>query len=246
MPHKRAKRSIKESERALRGTDLAPEISLAQETIPKSVSRVLDSARIRQEYREKKRRRDGCEDDSTRKRKRYDGSDHRADGTPKIKPGETITNFNRRVEQSMMPQIKMALRQSNNQERKVRKQKAAGRPQPRARKEGSKERSTSSNKNVPLRHPTKVTGSVIERDSSMEKGKEFPKASTSAPRRLNDIAQAPPEITNIPRRGHQLLKKDKSSGILSMAQKVMMEEERERAIKHYRELKERRLGGVAA
>lgn len=246
MPHKRAKRSTRESQRVLRGIDLAPETSLARETIPKSVSRVLDAARIRQEYREKKRKLDGCEDGPARKRKHHDGSDQGANGTPKIRPGETITSFNRRVEQSMIPHIKMALRQSSNQERKVRKQDAAGRPQPSARKEESKECSNSSDKNVPLRHPTKITGFAIEQDGSAEKSKEFPKASTSAPRRLNDIAQAPPEITNVPRGARQLPKKDKSSGVLSMAQKVMMEEERERAIKHYRELKTRRLSGVVA
>ncbi|KAI6166695.1 hypothetical protein EDD17DRAFT_1470766 [Pisolithus thermaeus] len=248
MPHKRAKRSTRESKRSLRGTDLAPDVSPVQETIPKSVSRVLDSARIRQEYREKKRKLDECEGDSTRKRQRHDGGDQRADGAVKIRPGESISDFNRRVEQSMVPHIKMALRQSSSQERKVRNQKAAGQPQPQpsVRKKECKERSNSSNKHVPLPHPTKVTGSTIEQRGSMEKGKEFLKTSTSAPRRLNDIVQVPPEITNVPRGAHQLPKKDKSSGVLSMAQQVMMEKERERAIKHYRELKARRLGGVAA
>ncbi|KAI5989000.1 hypothetical protein EDD15DRAFT_1327652 [Pisolithus albus] len=248
MPHKRAKRSTRESNRTLRGTDLAPEISLTQETIPKSVSRVLDSARIRQEYREKKRKLDGCEGDSTQKRRRHDGGDQKANDTPKIRHGEMISDFNRRVEQSMMPQIKMALRQSYSHERNVRKQTAAGLPQPQPsvkKKEGT-ERSDSSRKNVPLSHPPKVTGSAIERDGSVEKDKEFLKSSTSAPRRLNDIAQAPPTITKVPRGACQLPKKDKSSGVLSMAQQVMMEEERERAIKHYRELKARRLGGAAA
>ena len=77
--------------------------------------------------------------------------------------------------------------------------------------------------------------------------KEFTTLSTSAPRRLNDIVQAPPEIKKLPR-GAKLKTQTVSTssqslkdGVLSMAQKAMLEEERERAIRLYREMKQKNL-----
>lgn len=112
MPHKRAKRSTREKDRLLRcvitadsffslivisrGIDLAPQKSLADEPIPKSVSRVLDSARIRREYREKKRKSDDCDNDIPQgKRRRQHVNNEGDEGTLKIKPGETIAHFNK-------------------------------------------------------------------------------------------------------------------------------------------------------
>ena len=77
--------------------------------------------------------------------------------------------------------------------------------------------------------------------------KDFTTLSTSAPRRLNDIVQAPPEIKKLPR-GAKLKTQTVSTssqslkdGVLSMAQKAMLEEERERAIRLYREMKQKNM-----
>jgi hypothetical protein len=74
---------------------------------------------------------------------------------------------------------------------------------------------------------------------------EFKKASTSAPKRVNDIVQAPPQIKHLPRNAKKIVaasgKGKKSDAVVSMAQKAMMEAERENVIQRYRELKERRL-----
>ncbi|KIM66901.1 hypothetical protein SCLCIDRAFT_109543 [Scleroderma citrinum Foug A] len=242
MPHKRAKRSTREKDRLLRGIDLAPQKSLADEPIPKSVSRVLDSARIRREYREKKRKSDDCDNDIPQgKRRRQHVNNEGDEGTLKIKPGETIAHFNKRVEGSMMPLIKTALRHSSTQQRKVRKQEAR---QVRFG-EQTADQSDSKSCSDPSQNVASVAASGAK-PNSRERDREFSKASTAAPRRLNDTVQAPPDITKFPRGSRQLRNdKDKSSGVLSMAQKVMMEEERERAIKHYRGLKARRLCGDA-
>ncbi|KAG6336859.1 hypothetical protein ID866_2217 [Astraeus odoratus] len=234
------------SDRVNVGTDLAPQRSLAQEPIPKSVSRVLDSARIRREYREKKRKPDDCKDNPREKRRRRGSMDEGCEGALEIKPGETIEHFNKRVESAMMPLVKTALRHSSAQERKIRKQGA--RESVCTRSTGDvdfKQGSAPVKNNGSSRRRTKASGHGEEPKNSREKGKEFPKTSTATPRRLSDIAQAPPEITNVPRGGRQQPKNDKHSGILSTAQKAMMEEEREKAIKHYRELKARRLRGDA-
>lgn len=74
---------------------------------------------------------------------------------------------------------------------------------------------------------------------------EFAKTSTSAPKSVNDIVQAPPQIKHLPRNAQKIVaasgKGKKSDAVVSMAQKAMMEVERENAIHRYRELKERRL-----
>ena len=77
--------------------------------------------------------------------------------------------------------------------------------------------------------------------------REFEKVDTSAPKRLNDVAEAPPELKKLPRKAKKLAAMGESAkgsgtgslkeGVLSMAQKAMMEEERERAIRLYREMK---------
>lgn len=89
--------------------------------------------------------------------------------------------------------------------------------------------------------PTQATKSATDHDGP----KEFATLSTSAPRRLNDIALAPPELKKLPRGAKPRNATEagaKSSvslreGALSMAQKAMLEEERERVIKAYREMK---------
>ena len=86
-----------------------------------------------------------------------------------------------------------------------------------------------------------------------ETPKDFEKVSTSAPKRLNDIVQAPPDIKKLPRKAKKLAAqggartgegaKSLSEGVLSMAQKAILEEERERVIKLYREMKKGKVAG---
>lgn len=64
---------------------------------------------------------------------------------------------------------------------------------------------------------------------------DFPKLSTSSPRRLNDIAQAPPKFSKLPKGAPR--NRDKN---ISVVRRAMMEREREMAVAKYRKLKERR------
>lgn len=99
-----------------------------------------------------------------------------------------------------------------------------------------------------LRNDTKPDSDTAQdRDSSGQRGKtsiEFAKASTSAPRSVNDIVQAPPQINRLPRNAKKVVeasgKGKKWDTVIPMAQKAMMEAERDSAIKRYRELKDRR------
>ncbi|KAH9063733.1 hypothetical protein EDB83DRAFT_2382682 [Lactarius deliciosus] len=97
MPHKRAKRSAREQQRKERGADLAPpgvggSTTLSTEGIPKSISRVLDAARIRAEYRQKKRARQleggGAHDGKKLRRVAADSDAGKS-------RGESLKHFNR-------------------------------------------------------------------------------------------------------------------------------------------------------
>ncbi|KAF9234689.1 hypothetical protein BU15DRAFT_52306 [Melanogaster broomeanus] len=243
MPHKRAKRSIREQEKALRGADLAPKSPLEHEPIPKSVSRVLEAGRIRREFREMKRKLDGDNDESKphpsqRKKIRHDDvNSARPTKALTIKPGETVAHFNKRVESTMLPLIKTARQHSSVQARKVLKEEAAQEALQRDEKIIENPRQhpeTSKRSSFPPAMPGVKEDSVKLRKTA----EEFLVTSTSAPRRLNDIAQEPPEIRKFPRGATT---KDRTSGVLTMAQRAMMEEEREKAITRYRELKARKL-----
>lgn len=72
----------------------------------------------------------------------------------------------------------------------------------------------------------------------LHRQQDFVPVNTSQPKRLNDIAQAPPEFKKLPR-GASAFSSKKDAG-LSMAQKLMMEKERENAIARYRALKANR------
>lgn len=139
MPHKRAKRSVREKDRqekyvavcigrstvlcllrshmfVSRGNDLAPSGNLSTKGIPKSISRILDAAKIREEFKQRKRTTlDGSFNDSGRpkkKRKQDEGNVSEKTNAAttvkekankiKIQPGETLAHFNRVHDESML------------------------------------------------------------------------------------------------------------------------------------------------
>lgn len=136
---------------------------------------------------------------------------------------------NRRVEDDMRPLLKSAIQSSAAISRQAKKSssKDSGKA-----KEASKE---TVKPDPPSPPPPRARAT------------EFAKTSSSAPRRLNDVALAPPLINKVPRGAARAQKKREDagetsgSGVVSIAQKLMMETERENAIQRYRELKERRL-----
>lgn len=135
----------------------------------------------------------------------------------------------------MMPFIKTALRQSTAQARKVRREESAQETLKRG-KQGDKARHLLPESSKQGSDPPSMHAAGGE---NIDRRKEFQVVSTSAPRRLNDIAQEPPIIKKHPRGA---AKNDAvPSGVLSLAQKAMMEEERDKVIRHYRELKARKL-----
>ena len=119
MPHKRAKRSTREELRrqrseirqrqcyrmltSYRSIDLAPgKDTLNNEGIPKSATRVLNAAKIREEWRSKRKRLESDSGKHENKRRKVHSGDDK-DSTSlgkihsgwKIQPGEPIQHFNR-------------------------------------------------------------------------------------------------------------------------------------------------------
>jgi hypothetical protein len=138
----------------------------------------------------------------------------------------------------MMPLIRTAMQQSSSQVRRVQKHEMEEGPTKPAQGKTAINKASRLDVLNPLSTAIR-TAQQQPRDTP----KEFRVASTSAPRRLNDIAQEPPQFGKLPR-GAQSSKDSSQAkvvGILSMAQKAMMEEERENVIKRYRELKAKRL-----
>lgn len=132
----------------------------------------------------------------------------------------------------MRPLVKSAMQSSSAQARKVMKSELDAKSKSKLRTTMMEEKG-----NKLLSSPDPI---------SKHEGRptEFLINPTSAPRRLNDIAKAPPEFKKLPRGIKDESKKEKAipgrEGVLSMKQKLMMEEEREKAIARYRALKERR------
>ncbi|KAH8103903.1 hypothetical protein BXZ70DRAFT_923276 [Cristinia sonorae] len=242
MPHKRAKRSAREQQKKQSGSDIAPtSTAISKEPIPKSVARVLNAVKVQDEWRSKKRKLDTPGGDGTlsKKRKMVESMEDM-----KIQPGESLGHFNRRVEQSLRGTVRTAMQTSAAHVRKAKKDEEA-------EKAGSKQTK-----------PTKIIPESPEDDApshnklldkqreERQRPTEFTSTKTSAPKRLNDIVQAPPELKKLPRGakakssaaskdGGGRQGKSLKDGLLSMAQKAMMEEERERAVRLYREMKKK-------
>lgn len=88
--------------------------------------------------------------------------------------------------------------------------------------------------------PKDSASSAAEATQAVASAKEFAKASTSIPRRLNDVVQAPPSLTTLrlsARKLQQGIGASNRDDVLSMAQRSLMEREREKAIQRYRQLK---------
>ncbi|KAJ7908403.1 hypothetical protein B0H13DRAFT_2497361 [Mycena leptocephala] len=230
MPHKRAKRSIREQDRSQKGTDLAPNRSkdaLSSEPLPKSFARAINAAQVRADFRAKRKLGEGEGEDGPKKAKRrkVEGSV----GEAKIRPGETLAHFNKRIETDMRPLVRSAVQSSLATVRAERKKSsdptASSTPSKTAKTPKSSTstapKSTSNSKSKSQSKDDDDAPAPIDKHAS--RPKEFARTSSAAPRRLNDIALAPPEL--------------KSSSVLSPAQQLQMAAAREAAVAHYRKLK---------
>ncbi|EJD02864.1 uncharacterized protein FOMMEDRAFT_107879 [Fomitiporia mediterranea MF3/22] len=259
MPHKRAKRSIRERTKTERKLDLPPsESTFAQNDIPKSMARVLNAEIVQNAWREKKRALDsetgGVESGSKRKKRKTEGG-----GTEKaeikIKPGESLRHFKRRVEDDMRPLVRSAMKNATSVSKQKSKQsqkdvEAITKSSASKSKQGRADDNADSDSEDTSTHRRKGKGRQNRSPSP-----DFARISSSMPKRLNDVAQAPPELKAAPRLNRLVRKAQagksggmngrednvEDDGIITLQQKRMMELEREKAINRYRALKEAKL-----
>ncbi|KAJ7652630.1 hypothetical protein B0H17DRAFT_957803 [Mycena rosella] len=257
MPHKRAKRSIREQQRSQKGSDLAPGRgggALSSEPLPKSFVRAMNAGTVRAEFRAKRKLRgDGWEDgDGPRgdapkkaKRRKLEGPE------AQIRPGETLAHFNKRVETDMRPLVRTAMQTSLATSRAERKKT----DKPSTKPPAAPAVPTANSKSKPTKPNSKPPKDDDEDDDEPAdkhagRPKEFARTSTAAPRRLNDVALAPPDLSAMARKaaaagkGGSGGKATSKTSVLSPAQQLQMTAARDAAIGRYRELKAaRRLAG---
>ncbi|OCH93369.1 hypothetical protein OBBRIDRAFT_316245 [Obba rivulosa] len=255
MPHKRAKRSVREQRRSQTADINLASVSrstIVNEPIPKGAARILNAAKVQKEWAEKKRKLDEDEQGPAQKKRKQGaaegGESHNT--ALKIQSGESIAHFNRRVEDSMRSSVRVAIKSSSAIARRARKEEESKKSgQSKVASNAAAARSKRSTKS-PEAEEEVITKSAKGKDiARQDRATDFQSLSTSVPRRLNDIVQAPPELKKLPRGAT----KDKAQkhgegktlkqGILSMAQKAMLEEERERAVRLYREMKKQKISG---
>ncbi|KAJ7132645.1 hypothetical protein C8R46DRAFT_1015455 [Mycena filopes] len=245
MPHKRAKRSIRDEQRSQKGSDLAPTRSggggdaLSSEPLPKSFTRALNAEQVRADYRAKRKlREDGDGDDGPKKAKKRKLEVAKA----QIRPGETLAHFNKRIETDMRPLVRSAVQSSLATVRAERKNNTAGsKPLPsKGAKSSPADASTPSNPKSNSKLKKAAADDDVDEapvDKHASRPKEFARTSSAAPRRLNDIALAPPELKPIKTKAANPAWTTKGSGVLSPAQQLQMAAAREAAVARYREMK---------
>lgn len=133
----------------------------------------------------------------------------------------------------MRPLVKSAMQASSAHVRKAQKAQS---------KSKSSKDSSDPERQVSEQKPPALSS---RKDDIDRPGKtEFAKTSSATPKRLNDIAMEPPSLKKLPRGAQKATAGGgKSNGaVLSMAQKHMMEVERENAIRRYRAMKEAKTG----
>ncbi|WVQ94702.1 hypothetical protein IAU59_001782 [Kwoniella sp. CBS 9459] len=297
MPHKRAKRSVREAETAKKGKNLAPSDASTKseyDDTPKSASRILNSWKVQSAFRSSGRI--NSEDVGGNRPKNASAStsfsnnskDNNAKGKtkiPSILPNESLGEYNRRVEQLLRPGVNKAIQEAAStkaaEDAAARKEKKDRKKRSRIEKlvKDGKMPKEALDKLIAEQQAEKSAGGAVDAKGKRKRGgedddgddgdkddqepmdsdeaamkqnrrpaKEF--ASMPAPRRLNDVVQAPPQLPHLRRSGTQpssTKSKEAYAAVgnsgrnpLNAGQRRILEEERERVVKLYREMKEKK------
>jgi len=293
-----AKRSVRESEKEKKGRDLPPQThtgssGYTDNDTPKGATRILNAMGVQQAYHERRRaetdgsfgsRSKGKGKASNQSQSLRNGGGKQA---LKIMPGETLGQFNRRLEDHMRPVVSQAIKDAAakqaQQEKEIWQEKKKRREEAKAAKkakeakeaeeaeeEGGRKRrrrmpkeedkSDGESETEEVPNKRRKEGATVEKAAAATKptmaatAKAKPSATQSStsdtslgfapmprPLPLHDIAMAPPILP-----GLRKSKQPAATGHfavtgrtpLTAGQKRLMEEERERVVARYREMKE--------
>ena len=249
-----------------RGQNLAPK-STDYDDAPRGAMRIINSMSTQASFRakggrssedtgERRKRPKGEDGPSSKGRGASNGGDDKGKNAskekdkpavPGIMPHETLGEYNRRVESIMRAGVSQAIKSAGRvkaeQEKEARRAKEERKERAAAIRRGEAAAAGASN--------GKASGKGEDKEGAARGTKRKHDASDAAiefktkegPRRLNDIAQAPPSLPSL-----KVAKSDGASKSvwaakgkarlgLSAGQERIMEEERERVIKQYREMK---------
>lgn len=180
--------------------------------MPKGAMRILDAARVQAEYRARKRKKQ----EAQQKRQRGEAVDDEeneagpsmskaaASSKLKIRPGEKLGDYNRRVEQAMASQVastaRSEARKRKKQKRAERAAAAAGGSDDEDDEDAQWRRHAKGKDEAERRAKAEPSKEDLKRArQDMSGGKEVDFAKASQVRRINDVAQAPPSFTKLPR-----------------------------------------------
>lgn len=251
--------------RSIRGHNLTPsETSLGSSYVddtPKGAARILNSLKVRQEYHEKKKIQATSGETNKKGKRKQDATKN---GLPKIIPGESLGDFNRRLEDHMRPVVTQAMKDANakkaEEERKLAMEKKARREAqkeakrrkdaglPQAEKgETVDDETTSSKKDSSSKKESSGKRARDDEPESEDESKNRKRGKTEfekAPTRhsILDVMTAPPVLPRLKKQ----VKATPSSifapigrNPFNAGQQRILEEERERVVARYRGLKEK-------
>ncbi|EPQ27499.1 uncharacterized protein PFL1_05037 [Pseudozyma flocculosa PF-1] len=226
MPHKRAKFSKRQEDRAALGTNLPPPTGKDDyhfNSMPKGAMRILQGAQIQEEYRKRKLAAAKAAQNPTsaastaaakgkgkgKDKAAGNGNDNENSSATqelKIRPGEKLRDFNRRVEMAMAHDISSTFRSKSATNAKKRARRAARKagldPDADSQDEADQEdlrkkradKAAAKEAAQPSRNDLKRQRQALEAGAEV---KDFAKASQV--KKINDVAQAPPRLTKAPR-----------------------------------------------
>ncbi|CAO1625801.1 unnamed protein product [Parajaminaea phylloscopi] len=220
MPHKRAKRSVRTAQRDTLGQDRVPP-SLSQDphfaSMPKGAMRVFNAGKVQADYMNKKR---------AAKENGEKANEGRAGGKMsdlKIRPGEKLGDFNRRVEQAMASDVAATARSEARKQKKRKRAEAAATDDVEGNGEddedAERQRKAKADKAAALKdaEPSAQDLKRAREEMTGQNSRSLDFAKASQVRRVNDVADAPPVFTKLPRGESKEAKARKASIAAALA-----------------------------
>ncbi|KAJ7611968.1 hypothetical protein DFH06DRAFT_1484980 [Mycena polygramma] len=198
MPHKKAKRSIRDQQRSQKGTDLAPTRNaggdaLSSEPLPKSFMRAINATQVRADFHAKRKLQGEDGEDGEQKKAKRRKVEGGVDA--KIRPGETLAHFNKRIETDMRPLVRSAVQSSLATLRAHKKPAVDSTPRLCIHTKTTPQSKTTANPKSKSKSTNDDADIPAPVDKHASRPKEFARTSSAAPCRLNDIALAPPILS---------------------------------------------------
>lgn len=234
---------------------------------PRSAARILNSFAVQQKFRESGRKNSediGVPRNSAAPGMNGKSKGKEKEGLPKILPQETLAEYNRRIEALLRPSVSQAIQKAESiraaEAADLKRTKKENKRRARLEKlvkEGKVDKKVLEDfeNDVKEKKRKREMGDEGDSEEEKEEGEAATKAKDAKketktfapmpqPRRLNDIVQAPPTLPKLRKAKDQKEGKGVYGAVgnggkmpLNAGQKRILEEERKRVVRMYREMK---------